>query len=609
MQYQNILALLDSSAPEDALLRLTLLAFALGTAVAFFFFLRLCFLHSDLQKLEQALRRLIRREAAVPKVQFFSPAVRGLWRKLLLMLGGAERSESNERAAQVVSLGSRIMENGDEEHSAAREVCQVLLQETRPEVLGVAVVLRDRQSAALRLEAIEGLPQKRLETAVLISVETLLDHRNWGYQLPAAGSAFDFTSFGINLSLLLPLRDAQGICGAIWLGFAQRASSLSVQRKAFVQAICEHAAASFYAAKKAREREARKTNERDFLLGMSHDLRAPGNSALYAVRELLSGEVGQLSTEQHLRLSIAAQAIEEQLEMLGDVLDYTKHQHGFLEAKKERIAVRALIEQLLSSFQLAAAKRGLELQRGTLPDLYVVGDSRHLKRILANFISNALKYTDQGTVKVEVQEKPGAAELRVIDSGIGVPEGEREQLFCEFRRLQNASSRQGVGLGLALSKALAELNGGLLRYQPNPSGGSIFSISLALAKAEAGEQHCAFGTILVVDDEAAVCRTNIRFLRDSARRLIPASSAEEALELARDFPPDLIVSDYCLGAKKASELLHELQADERKIPALIITGSSASPELEQLKQNFKVCVLEKPVDRTMMTQAIAELIN
>ncbi len=606
---------------EHALNGILSAAALLLTVLVILFYSRL---QLELKSLVSAVRILTRTQRAPEGVHFKTKGVSDVWRLLLALVSHGRGSDRGRPTVEeVLTLSSKITGMSDELSSVAREVGELVLGQTRPDVIAVAVVLRNGESGELALEYVQGLPEKRLRSTLLSYFDCLIDASNeeetdvWGYQVAAdAGTMFDLRVFGIGMSLAVPLRDSSGICGGLWLGLKASSTSLGAQRKAFVHAIAEHAAASFYAAKKVREKSMRTSQERDFLLGLSHDLRAPGNTALYALKDLMSGELGALTSEQHLRLSTVEHALEDQLAILGDVLDFAKHQKGFLQAKRTRAPLSRIVLRTLESFVIPAEERGLAFSWDAVPESTVEVDPRHLQRILANFLSNAIKYApsggDGGSVRAAFLTTPTHIEIQIIDSGPGISETEQKLLFTEFQRLGNNPDQQGYGLGLALSKALADLNDAYVSYTPNPKRGSIFSVGIRLARTDGIESSLStlnLGRVLVVDDDSAACRANIRYLSGIADTLTPASSVASALELCKDWKPDLVVTDLNLGDGSALSLLERLEEARIVIPTIVITGAGYGPQFSELTKRSHVTILEKPVSRAHLQQAVASLVS
>lgn len=560
---------------------------------------------SERATLLSALRTLIRHKAAPlgvnRKLSFTLP----IWRAAL-KLHELRLLESREKqtASRLLSAGSRISSATSDQAQLFSELNALLREYLGPELLALAILTRTKDG--WNIAQLDGLSATRASDLLLQATELIfpqLRQQRAVYVQPERDSLCDFRVFGIGLSLFLPLRSPNDTEGMLWLGISRQALSLSAERRAFIQNIAEYAAASYYAAQKLWQREAHAHQEKDFLIGMSHDLRTPGTSALYAVRDLLSGELGNLSPEQHLRLRIIERSIDDQLNIVGDVLDFARHQRGLLEARRVSTSLDDLCRPLWESFALLAAERELDLIVDELPQLNLLVDPRHFQRMLSNLLSNAIKYSDRGQILIQARIEGAHCNLSVRDQGIGIPEGERAGLFEEFRRFENARMRNGSGLGLSLTRVLAGLNNGAVSYQPNPTGGSIFSLQLEIAPSVSGAKQVS--SVLVVDDDEASLRTNMRYLRDVSDTLYPAADSNSALQLALENNPDLIVTDFHLDQHTALEFMEALHNRKICIPTVIVSGSG-----ENHLKDFpgKVRVLQKPVGRAELQGAIEDLL-
>jgi signal transduction histidine kinase len=522
---------------------------------------------------------------------------------------------SREAYDEAITLSARLAGASDEQAAACEAVLEVISSQLGASLAGIAVVMRDFPEKSLKVITCRGLPKSRIEEPLLMCFDRVLemdfdgDGGAWGYHLATEDRCFDFRVFGIGMCLTTALRDVDGVCGGIWLGLRDGERSLPSRRKEFVRAVSEHAAASFYAARKADERMEKSKKERDFLLGLSHDLRAPGHRALYAARDLLSEELGQLEPVQKDYLYLIERSVREQLTLLGDVLDYTKHQKGFLEAKKSCVSLEGFFNSLLEDTAHDAEKKGLFFECDALPCVALHADPSHLKRILSNLLSNAVKYTEHGGVSLQGLAESGYLRLLVADTGVGVPPEERSALFREYGRGKAGELRGGVGLGLALSKVLAELNRAKIFYYPRLDGGSVFGIEIPCEACRPGDVRAvvaSFNTALVIDDDPAACRAAVRLVRNFAKRTIPASSLGEARELEEQFAPDLIVSDLYLSDGEAVDFLASVGA---RAAILLLSGESserASPKLESLPR-FKR--LDKPTNRLCFEAAVCSLFS
>jgi signal transduction histidine kinase len=230
----------------------------------------------------------------------------------------------------------------------------------------------------------------------------------------------------------------------------------------------------------------RATNE--FLANMSHELRTPLNGVI-GLTQVLAGMV-QEPTQTKLINTVTDSA--RQLEvLLSDILDAAKLSAGQTEVTAEPFAIADLVRAVGESFTAAAAKKKLALMvdvpAGQAP--VVMGDPARLRQILDNLISNAIKFTKTGEVRlglVQVEDGgPPRFRLTVADTGVGFDPAQKERLFEKFQQADGSATRQygGTGLGLSISRGLAELMGGTLDGEPRPEGGSIFTLDLRLPLA------------------------------------------------------------------------------------------------------------------------------
>ena len=569
-------------------------------------------LRREAADLLRSLHQLCRGETAPARPRLHEPTLDSSLR-LALLLAAKNRQETDAKSAfaDAIALGKQVADSADEERHVAEAVLELLAKHGKPEVCAAAIVVRDEEQKELRIAALRGLPKKRGENALLVHADFMLDDREhasacWGYHTPEEGSPHDFSAFGIGLSLSVGLRHQGLSCGLLWLGMKRGTPLFCPKRKQVVYALAEHAAASFSAARLSKARTEKSNRERDFLLGLSHDLRAPGNAALYAVRELLAGELGGLNLKQQECMLVLERLIAEQLSLLGDVLDYAKHQKGLLHANKTAVHLPAAVQNSIDEYRADAAKKGLAFFCDPLPETTVLVDAGHLRRMLANLLGNAVKYTEKGMIRLAACARGEHIQFTVADTGIGVREEDREYLFTEFQRGKNSRICEGVGLGLALTKLLAELNGGKAAYEPNPGGGSIFLLSLPQAVSiEKAAPAALLESVLVLEDDSFARRTIVRYLGGMAQCIIETASVSEARQVLAEQKPQLIISDYQLADGRGTELA---AIAGQGVPFLLITGSA---EIAAANANLaQACfqVLEKPVDRQSLRAAVEILL-
>ncbi len=250
--------------------------------------------------------------------------------------------------------------------------------------------------------------------------------------------------------------------------------SLSAEIKERIQALNELAIAKERAEAADRIKSA-------FLATMSHELRTPLNSIIGFTGIIIQGIVGPLNDEQKKQLNMVRGSAQHLLSLINDVLDISKIEAEQLQIADENIDLHSLIEKTVESARPLAGKKGLELTCAISPEIETItGDRRRVEQILLNLISNAIKFTESGSVKIECEPEGDKVTIRVVDTGIGIKEEDMETVFQAFRQIDSGMTRKydGTGLGLSICKRLVELMGGQIRVTSVWGSGSAFSFFL-----------------------------------------------------------------------------------------------------------------------------------
>src|SRR5580698_6872837 len=232
---------------------------------------------------------------------------------------------------------------------------------------------------------------------------------------------------------------------------------------------------------RAQELERASQYKSDFLANMSHELRTPLNSLLILAKLLADNDTGRLSDE-HVRYAQTIQSSgNDLLTLINDILDLSKIEAGHMEIKPEPLALTRLAKDLTNLFTPVAEKKTLEFRVEVAPECpaYIETDGQRLEQILRNLLSNAFKFTEQGTVELRVARAPdGQIALSVADTGIGISQDKQNAVFEPFRQADGTISRKygGTGLGLSICRELVRLLGGTLALRSQEGQGSTFTV-------------------------------------------------------------------------------------------------------------------------------------
>ncbi len=219
-----------------------------------------------------------------------------------------------------------------------------------------------------------------------------------------------------------------------------------------------------------------------FIASMSHELRTPLNSIIGFTSVMLQGVAGKITEEQKKQLTMVQNSANHLLALINDIIDVSKIEAGKIELDIEEFNLSEIAQEVKDSFKVAAEEKDLELSLEMPEKLVIKSDERRTKQVLMNFVSNALKFTDKGKIEMNVAKKDGKAEVSVRDTGIGMKKEGMDKLFKPFSQLpiKGRPKREGTGLGLYLSKKIADLLGGEIKAESEFGKGSVFTFTLPL---------------------------------------------------------------------------------------------------------------------------------
>jgi signal transduction histidine kinase len=317
-----------------------------------------------------------------------------------------------------------------------------------------------------------------------------------------------------------------------------------------------------------------------FLSNMSHEFRTPLNSIMALSRLLLDGMDGTLNTEQQRQVGYIRKSASDLLELVSDLLDLAKVEAGKLEVKSASFTVAELFSALRGALKPLRVSPEVELvfePADAMPLLFT--DEGKLAQILRNLISNALKFTERGEVRVSGHHDSHGSRMTFVvqDSGIGIAPADQERIFEEFSQVAGhlQVKGSGTGLGLPLSRQLAKLLGGELWVESELGLGSRFFLTVPLVMRAAPKPLERRRCVLIVDDDESFRYVMRQIITDQLHyEVLEACDGAEGLQAVREHSPDVIVLDLQMPKLDGFAVLRELHDDPatRTLPVIVSTS-------------------------------------
>jgi signal transduction histidine kinase/ActR/RegA family two-component response regulator len=368
-----------------------------------------------------------------------------------------------------------------------------------------------------------------------------------------------------------------------------------------------------------------------FLANMSHEIRTPLSGIIGATELLLNNH--SANGQQQILRSLETSG-HELLRIVDDILNISKLNENGYVFLEEPVNLKVLIEELTQMYSISAQKKDLEFtwHVGEIPEL-IIGDAGRIKQILGNLVSNAIKYTNSGSVSITARRAPSARDelvIRVSDTGVGISEEDRSRLFRVFEQLDSSYTKRhsGTGLGLAITRRLVETMNGRITVESVPGEGSTFSVSFPFvepflkapcleqpanierepAPRSAGEEKImeVRMRVLLAEDDAVNALIMTRALESLGAEVCHAANGKEVLEKMLSFEPQLILMDAQMPEMSGVDATRHIRAAETdgRVPIVGLTAYSHPADIDALLSAGMDECFTKPIELEQLKAAL-----
>ncbi|GHE21602.1 hypothetical protein GCM10017767_21230 [Halomonas urumqiensis] len=365
------------------------------------------------------------------------------------------------------------------------------------------------------------------------------------------------------------------------------------------------------------EAEAANLSKTKFLAAVSHDLLQPLNAA-----RLFTSALDEHALPEPSRRVVGhiGRSLKDVETLLGTLVDISRLDAGVLTPDIAPFRVGELLDVLAEEYRQIAAAQGLEL-RYVPNDTLIESDLALLARVVRNFLSNAIRYTERGRILLGCRRHPEGLDIMVGDTGPGIAEEQREAIFEEFRRIGGDREDRGLGLGLAIVDRISGMLGHPLRLRSCPGRGSVFAVRVPYARTKVAQRHdperirpasdrLAGATVWVIDNDADIREGMQALLGGWGCEVVTAASLEQLDARANGQHADVLLVDYHLaeGDPDGLEVASHLQARQPGLPVVVITANHAAELKAEARRKGHDCLL-KPLKPLRLRMLLATLLE
>ena len=360
-----------------------------------------------------------------------------------------------------------------------------------------------------------------------------------------------------------------------------------------------------------------------YLAALSHELRTPLNVLLGYAQLLMRDEV--LPSKQRESIAIVRRNGEHLADLIESLLEVSKIEAGRVTLQRDEFNLKAILQQLVDMFQMQASKKGIKfhyIASANLPD-YVATDKQRFRQILINLISNAIKYTEKGSVTFKVTYRSEVANFSIIDTGAGIAKSNQDLIFKPFEQIRNTHTQSigGTGLGLTISRSLAELMGGEISLTSIVGQGSTFNFKLMLfklhkdpkepelTKSEAVGYNGETQTVLVVDDNKHQRDLMLNLLDPIGFNVLLAEHAQQGFALLQKNDIDLVLMDVQMPDINGWEMVKSMREQHYQMPVLMVSANARDAEYNLQAEGYHNGYIAKPLNLDALLGKIAQLLD